>query len=81
MAVERFDDTALGNGPVPKTGTTGSAMPSSPPKAVGTPNIRTADGTDSPRNTVTTKMAAPPSTPTGGRKGWPKGVTSHKDSL
>jgi hypothetical protein len=81
MPVETYDETSLGNGPVPRTGTRGGAAPASQPGAVGTPNIRTADGTESPRTTVTTKMAAPLATPTGGRKGWPKAVTSYPDGV
>ena len=64
MPVQLFNDAFLGNAAVPTSGSRdmGSA-PSAPPTATGRPaGLAERSGLDSPRTTVTTRMASPKGT-------------------
>lgn len=79
MPAQSFNDSFLGNAPVPGSASpAGSSAPGAPPKAVGMPSgVVKTDGTANLRATTQTFQAAPLSTP-GGNKG-PKGVQSFTD--
>ena len=77
--VESFDDRYMGDGTVPSTGGMGG---SAPPAVTGASyrldGVDQADGTASPRETVTTKMADVPVPGNGLRA---KGVDSFPDGV
>ena len=80
--VQAFDDRALGEIP-PKVGLA-TATPASytNPTAVGRPNLALqADGTDSPRETTTTKGPAKYATPGGSDRQHPANVDSYPDAV
>lgn len=82
MPVDRYNDMGSPDGAVARTGSQGGSQPAGArPRATGTPAIQQAEGTDSPRVTVSTLQAPLPSTPSGGKSSIPKAVTSYPDGV
>lgn len=82
MPVDRYDDMGSPDGAVGRTGSQGGSQPAGArPRATGTPAIQQSEGTDSPRETVTTLQAPLPSTPSAAQTRTPKGVTSYPDGV